>query len=504
MIDDVGCRKTTNSRTESQPVTALGGAKRRAIIRSRVKMEEDEQIRQATEASLASHRDQVHRQSEELAHSLQDFEGVDQATIEASFQIQASEELARSIQKEEDEDQVVLAIQQSYGSDQKRKLNEHMNTIATEYIVDRSEGKRFGCWDCPSCTLVNSPYANQCSTCQAKPPIHVLVFNPLPSIRFGLEIEIVIPFGKRDGFTLQSVAKNLTLLGPEKVEFLGYTHETTRFWKIISDSSIRGSDQDLCFELVSPVLQGDAGLAQLRSVMDNVRRIGISTNASCGFHVHVDAEGGSPLSNLEALKSVSRCFVSVENAFDALVTHDGSTDNNVSNRRTNRNRYCQSNRIAFGQMSNRQRWNKISSANNTGHLVRLMNPDNDRYRKLNLTNLTKRDRPSTCEFRHHGGVQDLQEAEAWVRLVLRFCENAAKKKNTPVCLLPEGSPVKDEVRALFDLVECHGLEQMFSIDRKLFLEERMKNVWRCKVCKRPFNDSRSLSQHCSAVGHRMY
>lgn len=469
-------------------------------------MEDDDELKRALEASLASHQDHVHRQSEELAHSMEDFEGADQATIAASIQMQASEELARSLQKAESEEQVAVAIHDSINSNQKRKLNEQMNTMATEYVIDRSEVKRVGCWDCPSCTLVNSPYASKCSACQSKPPIHVLVFYPLPSVRFGLEIEIVIPFGKRDGLTLKSVAKNLTLLGPEKVECLGYSHDTSQFWKIVTDSSIRGNnngDQDLCFELVSPVLKGEAGLAQLRSIMDNVSRIGISTNASCGFHVHVDAEAGSPLSNLEALKSVSRCFVSLENAFDALVTHDGSTDNAVTNRRTNRNWYCQSNRLAFGQMSNRQRWRKLSSSTTVRHLVDLMNPHDDRYRKLNLTNLKKSNRPSTCEFRHHGGVQDLQEAEAWVRLILRFSVNAATKDNT-LCLLPEGSPVKEEVRALFDLIDCQGLEQLFVIDRKLFLEERMKNVWRCKVCKRPFSDSRALSQHCTSVGHRMH
>eukprot|EP00980_Cylindrotheca_fusiformis_P008919 scaffold1900_cov123-Cylindrotheca_fusiformis.AAC.45 len=467
--------------------------------------EDDDAMKQAIEASIASHREQVIRQSE-LARSLQESEIAEQAIIEASLQIQASEMLARSLQKAEDEEQVVAAIHQSFTSDHKRKLNADMNTFATDYVVRRTEQKSAGCWDCPLCTFVNSPYADKCGVCKAKPPMHVLTFKGLPPIRFGLEIEIVIPFGKRDGFTAQSVAKNLSLLGPEKVEFMGYTHATSRFWKIVTDSSIQGNnwDQDLCFELVSPILQGEPGLAQLRSIMDNVSRIGIATNASCGFHVHVDAEAGSPLSNLEAIKSISRCFVSLENAFDALVTHDASTDKNITNRRTNKNKFCQSNRLAFGEMSNRQLWSKISSAGSMKHLVRMMNPENDRYRKLNLTNLTKHDRPSTCEFRHHGGVQDLKEAEAWVRLVLRFCANAVKKQDSQICLLPEGSPVKDEVRALFELVECQGLEQMFVVDRKLFLEERMKNIWRCRDCRRPFGNSRSLSQHCSAVGHNMH
>ena len=28
----------------------------------------------------------------------------------------------------------------------------------------------------------------------------------------------------------------------------------------------------------------------------------------------------------------------------------------------------------------------------------------------------------TCEFRHHGGVEEIKEAEAWVRLILQLCQ----------------------------------------------------------------------------------
>merc|ERR1712095_82993 len=105
-------------------------------------------------------------------------------------------------------------------------------------------------------------------------------------------------------------------------------------------------------------------------------------------------------------------------------------------------------------------------------VVLSMNPQYDRYRKLNLTNLTKDDRPSTFEFRHHGGVQDLVEAEAWVRLILLFCQNIVTSHPYEIekkCLLHEQATVKDEVRALFDIVGCHGLEQVFTVDRKLYM-----------------------------------
>mmetsp|Transcript_24423 Transcript_24423/g.27932 ORF Transcript_24423/g.27932 Transcript_24423/m.27932 type:complete len:157 (-) Transcript_24423:204-674(-) len=156
-------------------------------------------------------------------------------------------------------------------------------------------------------------------------------------------------------------------------------------------------------------------------------------------------------------------------------------------------------------MSNRQRWNEIESATSRGQLVRMMNPNYDRYRKLNLTNLTKNNRPSTLEFRQHQGVQNLREAEVWVRLILTFCRNAMTQKQKYICMLSEKSTVKNELRALFELVGDQGIEQVFTVDRKLFEDNSaaMRNEWICKTCYREFGNSRSLSQHCLAIGHNM-
>ena len=132
----------------------------------------------------------------------------------------------------------------------------------------------------------------------------------------------------------------------------------------------------------------------------------------------------------------------------------------------------------------------------------MMNPNYDRQRKLNVTNLTKPDRPSTCEFRHYGGVQNLIEAESWIRLLLTFCQNVTTSCKT-TCILPEKATAKDELMALFDVIDDPGIEQMFTVDRKFFEEDtdRMRNEWACKICRREFGNSRSLSQHCLAVGH---
>ena len=403
--------------------------------------------------------------------------------------------------------QVAQALDQSLQQYEITQLNDKMYNDAIRQKVEMTNDKNKGCWDCNICTYTNNPYQSKCKMCHNKAPCHILTFDNkyYRNIPFGVEIEIIIPHGKLDGFTFESIANSMTKLGPEAIHFSGYTHTTTTHWKMVTDSSLKENnrDQDLCFELVSPVLIGEKGLSSLRNIMSNVRSIGISTNTSCGFHVHIDAtdnDSEHSIGSLLGLKRIAQHFVSLENAFDLIVArmgHNQTVKTGIS-RRANNNKYCQSNRILFGERSNRQRWFCISNVQTKEELVTLINPD--RYRKLNIKNVINRDRPSTIEFRQHGGVEDIQIAEAWVRLVLSFCYNASRTDE--VCILGESATPHDELHRLFQLVQCEGLQQFFTMDRKLFSNYSLANQWKCRVCRRLFDTSRSLAQHVAACGHR--
>lgn len=455
---------------------AIFGSLESSQKRQRTDEHEDEQalLRLALQESKESHqRYQANQQSEKLAQQLH-----------LQEMKEADEELASALNK------TGLVAQEEYEY-----------AALTEAKVRQSQERHAGSWDCLACTLTNDPFEPSCKACGCRAPDHVLVFEPIPGIRFGVEIEIIVQDGKRDGFTLESIAQSLNQLGEPIVQFAGYTHQTTRHWKIVTDASIRGEEHDLCLELVSPVLSGTDGMSELRSILDHVRRLGIATNASCGFHVHVDATPGGCLDSVRALRRVAQCFVALENAFDLIVGLSWDANNTGSGRRANSNQYCRSNRLSFGGKSNAQRWKSLEDVRSRGDLVALMNPNQDRYRKLNLTNLTKHNRDSTCEFRQHGGVQDIWEAEAWVRMILSFCHNAATTDRYATCLLPERATVEDEIRALFYLVGCQGLEQFFVVERRLFNRNQLQNQWTCATCHRVFDSSRSLSQHTAATGH---
>ena len=371
-----------------------------------------------------------------------------------------------------------------------------------------------GSWDCPHCTFTNPPHVPQCQACQNVAPDTVLVYPTLDStnLEFGVEWELVMPGGVRDGWTLSKMAKALTKMAAQEkrqennniqVRAVGYSHETTDYWKIVTDSSLQGQDSegDLCLELVSPILKGEAGLATLRLVMEYTRRLGIDANHTCGFHVHVSAEASSPIGNVKSLRRIAQCYVALENAFDLLVVRSWTANNTASRRRRAHNhRYCQSNRVAFGEKSNHQRWHYLENTSSLAHLARKVSPD--RYRKLNFTNLNKVNRPNTIEFRQFGGVQQVSEAEAWIRLVLIFCHRAGLRTGaSTACLLPEASTPSEEMQSLFSLLDSPGLQQYFTVERRLFQTQSLKNTWKCRVCRRQFGTSRSLSQHMMAVGH---
>jgi len=70
------------------------------------------------------------------------------------------------------------------------------------------------------------------------------------SRRFGVEIEFLSTITKEHATSCLRAAGI-------RVENSFYTHETTPHWKIVSDGSCG-------YELVSPVLQGEAGIEEVR------------------------------------------------------------------------------------------------------------------------------------------------------------------------------------------------------------------------------------------------
>lgn len=81
------------------------------------------------------------------------------------------------------------------------------------------------------------------------------ISRSLPDVfnhKFGIEIEAY-------GVNMRVVESAIRAAGVT-IEVEGYNHSTRRHWKIVTDGSLRGGQG---FEVVSPVLKGEAGIAEL-------------------------------------------------------------------------------------------------------------------------------------------------------------------------------------------------------------------------------------------------
>ena len=199
--------------------------------------------------------------------------------------------------------------------------------------------------------------------------------------KFGIEIECV---GADAGSTIEA----LSALNIRCVSYLGNyaaAHTNVPTWKIVPDGSVRTG-----WELVSPILSGEDGIASVRQIARVLTEQGANATPQCGLHVHVDARDLS----LNSIVNVARRYAHFENEINAFMP-----------RARNQNQYCRS-----------------LSGMNFDRLIR-DGMDNlrhfDRYHKVNLAAYA---RHSTIEFRQHSGTVSGEKMENWIRFCTAFVE----------------------------------------------------------------------------------
>lgn len=211
--------------------------------------------------------------------------------------------------------------------------------------------------------------------------------------KFGVEIEM---YGLSP-VQILSVFNNLDI----SCRYENYNHRTRNHWKITTDGSINGSNPH---ELVSPPLQGEEGLEEVKKIANAIRGAGGRINASCGLHVHVEASG---LNSLELANTVIR-YSKFENEIDMLMPYS---------RRGDRNSYCYSVQGLGTQMSLQLR--QISRLSNNIFIRNFLG--GDRFRKVNLVSYL---RHGTIEFRQHSGTLDGTKIINWIQFCVNFVEQS--------------------------------------------------------------------------------
>lgn len=219
------------------------------------------------------------------------------------------------------------------------------------------------------------------------------------TLTFGIEIECV-------GLSQGSAAAALSAAGVV-CQTPGYTHNTMPTWKVVPDGSLRGRNGSC--EVVSPILSGTDGLAEVRTVMKILRDAGARVNESCGMHIHI---GVDQLSKQEHI-AIMMMYHAWQWAFTAW----------VKERRINGS------------------WARLRNARSTNSLIRSWNNANgrqelrdvagynNRYHALNVASF---ERHGTFEFRSHHGSLNGTNAAAWIALHLAFieCAREAVRRNS--------------------------------------------------------------------------
>jgi hypothetical protein len=169
-------------------------------------------------------------------------------------------------------------------------------------------------------------------------------------------------------------------------------------WTAEQDSSINAGHGHRC-EIVSPVLRGVEGLAQVQQVVEALVAKGHRVNASCGVHVHIGWPAG--LSD-EALARLVTIVAYCEPALFAI----------TGTKHRERCVFCGGVRHYGGEKPAKDRMTER------------------RYHALNLTNLAE-GRKRTVEFRVFSGSLNVIKILGWIQVCLGLVERAIAAKRRP-------------------------------------------------------------------------
>jgi len=102
---------------------------------------------------------------------------------------------------------------------------------------------------------------------------------------FGVEFEVI----RRYGVTLDEIKEKIRTAG-FKVTSDSYCHTGNRhnYWTIKPDGSLSQGG----FEIVSPILSGQAGLDAVGKMADLLETVA-KVDSTCGFHVRFPDPGGN-------------------------------------------------------------------------------------------------------------------------------------------------------------------------------------------------------------------
>jgi hypothetical protein len=249
------------------------------------------------------------------------------------------------------------------------------------------------------------------------------------------------------------------------------------------------ADNTCPVEIISPILRDNHNPPEERwePEVDKIfralnKRGRVSTNTSCGTHVHLSP--GSERWSLEDLKKLSCCILYFERAFEAL--YPEAEWPKIYAKEAQRNKRARHAKANWTDNKNLREKSYVESVEdirgikNVAKLIELMNPPDEYYEDpplfcrrsfaWNFTNLgptTQGTESGTVEYRRPPGVQSSNACVSWVRLAIAFVR-AVLQVDDPIYPLPneKDSPEHVHVSHLKDFLETglppgHNMETYF-------------------------------------------
>ena len=242
---------------------------------------------------------------------------------------------------------------------------------------------------------------------------------------FGIEIELACSKSK------EVIAQLISDAGVV-CESESYNHMTVSYWKIVKDVSINpSSGARYTMEIVSPILYGTAGLAELNkvlNVLNNTDGVTTKVNKSMGIHVHHDLtnwRNGTRENFANNMNNLVSLVSKYEHCLFSLLPP------------SRQSQWCRPVR----EFMIDYRTNDVCSYTNRVRTLKRIHRNEDlgsfqenptsgrsgmRYCGLNFANLFTR---GSVEFRYHQASTNIQKLSAWIVFTQAFVETAELKKS---------------------------------------------------------------------------
>ena len=227
-------------------------------------------------------------------------------------------------------------------------------------------------------------------------------FTTCNSMTFGIELEVVELTERGAAVAMRD--------GGYQCNEAGYDHSVMPTWKVVRDSSVQGYAGSC--EVVSPVLTGNDGLTEIRTVAGILRTAGAKVNKTCGMHIHIGVDNALTVEQQARVIVMHQMW---QPAFDALLTEQRIYDRDPDY--PTRHHYAKK-RTRTEAFALADDWRNAGDR----HSRRSVASHNDRYHACNVNAFYKY---GTFEIRSHQGSTNGKNASAWIALNTGFMQWAA-------------------------------------------------------------------------------